>query len=173
MTTRNEIRRKKRDVRKLSRTTNGVTNQEQKTALAELEASAEEYKPRDEVVFAALLDAWRTSESRLETLKLTHQRSILLRKKGRQVDPDKLAEQYAQEQQERTLIEEQFAELIEEMEDRSKLRVLLEAAHLVIDKQYFLTVPEELKEKLLAMQAEDSEVLAMESEGPPAAGSVP
>lgn len=158
MTTRANQRRKDRDQKKLSSTTDGVTKKEQLEALAELEASLEEHKPREEVTFAVLLDDWVASEAALESLRVGYQRSIELRKHGRQVDPEKIAERYAQEKQGRELIEQQFAEFIETMEDETKLRMFLSGQHLVINKGYFLSAPEELKEKLLAMQEEGSKV---------------
>ena len=167
--TRAQERRQTRDDAKLSRTTDGVTTKERLAALAELEASLEQYKPREEVTFAVLLDDWLASEATLESLRVGHQRSVELRKRGRQVDPEKVAERYAQEKQARQLIEQQFAELIEEMDDQSQLIVFLEAQHLVINKGYVLTVPEDLKEKLLAAQAESSPITdAISQEEPPA-----
>ena len=143
----------------MSSTVDGVTRKEQLAALAELEASVEERKPREEVTFAVLLDDWMASESALEAIRIEYQRSVELRKHGRQVDLDKGAERYAQEKQRREVIEQQFAEFIEEMDDEFKLRGFLGATHLIINKGYFLAAPEELKEKLLAMQAEGSPVV--------------
>ena len=158
MSTRGDQRRKARDEKKLARTVDGVTRQEQMDALAELEASLEEHKPREEVTFAVLLDDWLASEAALEALRVQYQRSIELRKHGRQVDPERIADRYAQEKQQRQLIEQQFVEFIEEMEDETKLRMFLSGQHLVINKGYFLSAPEELKHKLLAMQEEGSKV---------------
>ena len=166
MSTRPDQRRKARDEKKLARTLDGVTRQEQLEALAELEASSEDNKPREEVTFAALLDDWLASEASLEALRVQYQRSIELRKHGRQVDPEKIAERYAQEKQQRQLIERQFAEFIEEMEDDTKLRMFLAGQHLGINKGYFLSAPEELKEKLLAMQSASSLPEASETPAP-------
>lgn len=149
-------RRQKRHKERLSRTTDGVTKKELLDAMSELEASVEEHKPREEVTFAVLLDDWMASESALEALRIEYQRSVELRKHGRQVDLEKGAERYAQEKQRRRMIEEQFAEFIEELDDEFKLRGFLGATHLIINKGYFLTPPEELKERLLAMQAESA-----------------
>ena len=169
MTTRAEERRQKRDKEKLARTTDGVSRKELLDALTELEASAEEHKPREEVTFAVLLDDWLASEASLEALRVQYQRTVELRKHGRQVDPEKVAERYAQEKQARELIEQQFGEFIEEMEDETKLRMFLSGQHLVINKGYFLSAPEELKHKLLAMQEEGSKAIGEASMEQPAA----
>lgn len=166
MVTRAQQRQKVREQSKLSRTTDGVTRQEQLEALVELEESLEEHQPREEVTFAVLLDDWLASEASLEAIRVQYQRSIELRKHGRQVDPEKIAERYAQEKQQRQLIERQFAEFIEEMEDDTKLRMFLAGQHLVINKGYFLSAPEELKEKLLAMQSASSLPEASETPAP-------
>ena len=159
MTTRADQRRENRDRKKLTRTTDGVSRKELLDAMTELEASAEEHKPREEVTFAVLLDDWLASEAALEALRVQYQRSIELRKHGRQIDPEKIAERYAQEKQQLQLIEQQFEEFIEQMEDETKLRMFLAGQHLVINKGYFLSAPEELRDRLLALQAEGSKAI--------------
>ena len=99
-------------------------------AQRELDRDFTQEAAEDATTFAVLLWDWTTAEHRREALRVQHQRTAELKRRGRRTDPDPLVTQYAQVKEELELVVEQLVELLESL-DPQRATLLLAGQHLL------------------------------------------
>ena len=145
---RSERRRQGRYEKNLTKGTGGVTRREIQEAEEELKQSSLERDTEPITTFAMMLDDWHSAEHAREGLKIQYDRTVELKRHGRQVDPDVLVKQYAEAKQDLLLIETQFVDFLKELDDEIQARQFLLGRHVVPNRGYLWRVPDDLAERL-------------------------
>lgn len=144
-----ERRRQRREDAKVTKTIDGVSRRLLEQVRDELESLNSDDRVTPEVSFAALLDDWHTAEHSLESIRLSYQRVLKLKKQGRNLETDPVIKRYAETKQEQQAIEEQMVDLLDGVDDDDKIMGVVNERHLAATRGFIWSVPDRLKKYLL------------------------
>jgi hypothetical protein len=143
-------RRRDRETTKGDRMVNGVSHRQLKEAEDMLTASAADQNVDAEVTFAVHLDDWKTAEHSREELRASHIQAIRKKRAGRQVEPEKVVELFAQAIIDLDDIEADMIAFLETLRfDEGKIDQLLQGRHVIPTKGVIYTVPDVFQERLI------------------------
>ena len=133
MESRQTRRQRERQERRDNKPTReGLTVGQLKEAEAELADGAVEHEASRATTLAVLAHSWYALDHQREASRTTYQRSIELRKGGRDIKTDSLVQQYAEAKVEIAVVESQIVSLLETLADEEGEELalaLLDHAH--------------------------------------------